>query len=56
VLPEGVRLQSDTILFDTKVALISYGENIHAVVIESSEILQAQRVAFEALWEQSRPY
>jgi regulator of extracellular matrix RemA (YlzA/DUF370 family) len=41
-------------IYDQKLAMISYGRETHAVVIESSEIVETQKALFEVLWESSK--
>jgi hypothetical protein len=41
---------ADTEIYGNKVALISYRENFMGVIIESKEISQMQRSAFELMW------
>lgn len=54
-LPAGVKLKTDMMLFENKVALVSYGKELHAVVIEDSNIVDTQKVLFEILWSSARP-
>jgi len=54
VLPETVKISTDMMIYDNKLAMISYGTEIHAVVIESSEIVQTQKALFELLWQISK--
>lgn len=42
---------SDMEIYDNKVALISYKENFVGVIIESKEICQMMRAAFQVMWE-----
>ncbi len=44
------RFNADTEIYANKVALISYRENFMGVVIESKEINDMQRMAFELMW------
>lgn len=53
-LPTGIRLQTDLVLYDNKLALISYGEQLHAVVIEDSAIVSTHRMMFEILWNTTK--
>lgn len=41
---------ADTEIYGNKIALISYKENFMGVIIESKEINQMQRMAFELMW------
>lgn len=44
------RFNADTEIYANKVALISYRENFIGVIVESKEINQMQRMAFELMW------
>jgi len=44
------RYSADTEIYSNKVALISYRENFMGVIVESKEINQMQRMAFELMW------
>ena len=44
------RFNADMEIYANKVALISYRENFLGVIIESKEINQMQRAAFELMW------
>lgn len=44
------KFDGDIEIYGNKVALISYKENFMGVVIESKEISQMQRLAFEIMW------
>jgi HTH-type transcriptional regulator, sugar sensing transcriptional regulator len=46
----GFKFDGDMEIYGNKVALISYRENFMSVVIESKEISQMQRMAFELMW------
>jgi HTH-type transcriptional regulator, sugar sensing transcriptional regulator len=52
-LPQGLRLKTDMFILDNKLALISYGENLHAVVIEDSSIVDTHKALFEIIWQNS---
>lgn len=52
-LPDAVNLTTDIVLFGNKLALISYGRTLHAVVIESGSIVDTHRQLFEVLWQQA---
>lgn len=45
------RFDADMEIYANKVALISYRENFLGVIIESKEINQMQRAAFELMWK-----
>lgn len=54
-LPAGVKIAIDLLLYDNKVALISYEGELHSLVIEGSAIVDSLRVLFELLWQQGEP-
>lgn len=43
-------LKTDMMMFNNKLALVSYGENPHAVVIEDSSIVETQKMLFDIIW------
>jgi len=45
------QFSADTEIYASKVALISHTENFMGVIIESKEINQMQRMAFELMWD-----
>ena len=50
-LPKGIKLTTDMMIFENKLVLISYGANLHAVVIEDSSIVDTQKALFEIIWK-----
>lgn len=50
-LPDDVQIKTDMIFYGDKLAMISYGSDIHAVVIESSSIVETQKMMFEIIWQ-----
>jgi len=52
-LPKGLGLTTDNMIYGNKFAMISFGQKMHGVVIESREIVQTQRKIFEILWEKA---
>lgn len=54
VLPDWVKISTDLMIFENKLAMISYGTQVHAVVIESTAIVKMQKMMFEMLWEASK--
>lgn len=54
ILPEGMMLETDTMIFDDKVAIISYADTVHGLIIESKAIADTQRLLFEQLWKMSK--
>jgi len=49
-LPEWMHLGTDMVIFGDNLALVSYGKNVHAVVIESSEVASSMKMMFEFMW------
>lgn len=49
-LPESVKLSTDIVLYENKLALVSYDHNIHTVVIEGSGIVSTHKTMFDLLW------
>lgn len=45
---------SDCVIWNNKIALLSYSQGMHGIVIESKEIAQSMSVVFKILWEQAR--
>ncbi len=54
ILPEGIKLETDTMIFDDKVAIISYADTVHGMIIESKAIADTQSILFEQLWKVSK--
>jgi sugar-specific transcriptional regulator TrmB len=54
-LPDWVEFNQDFILFENKLALISYEKDLHTIVIESPGIVQSFRSLFDFMWEKSAP-
>jgi sugar-specific transcriptional regulator TrmB len=52
-LPETVSITTDILLFENKLAMISYGKQLHAIVLEGSAIVDTHRQLFELLWQQT---
>lgn len=50
-LPQNMVFETDNIIYGDKVAMISYGETVHGLVVESKAIAATQRVLFEQLWK-----
>lgn len=49
-LPKEVSISTDMMIYENKLAMISYKGDIHAVVIESSSIVDTQKALFEIIW------
>ena len=49
-LPKGVSFATDNMIWNDKVVMVSYGQDLHAVSIESPEIAQTQKAIFELAW------
>lgn len=45
---------SDCVIWGNKIALLSYGQEMHGIVIESKDMAQSMNVVFRILWEQSK--
>lgn len=54
VLPDYVKISTDLLMYADKLAIISYAEHIHAVVIESKDIINTQKALFEVIWQQAK--
>ena len=51
IVPQATwKFSADTEIYANKVALISHTENFMGVILESKEINQMQRMAFEIMW------
>ena len=51
VLPRGLEFDSDNIICDDRVCMVSYGEkDVSAVVIFSEQLVKTQKILFEQLW------
>jgi sugar-specific transcriptional regulator TrmB len=53
ILPASNPISTDMMIFDNKLVMISYGDDVHAVVIESSAIVASQKAMFEIIWNVS---
>lgn len=51
LLPDRLVFSTDNIIFDDKVAMISYGETVHGLLVESKAIAETQTIIFEELWK-----
>ncbi len=51
---KSFRFKGDMEIYSNKVALISYPENFMGVIIESREIHEMQKAAFELIWDSIR--
>ena len=49
-LPTGVTFSAETYLYDQKIAMLDYNQDIIGVTIESEPISKAQRAIFENSW------
>lgn len=52
-LPLMIKLETDILLFENKLAMISYGKQLHAIVLEGSTIVDTHKQLFELLWHQA---
>jgi len=50
-MPEGMQFETDNVIYGDKVAMISYGETVHGLVVESKAIVETQKQLFEYLWK-----
>lgn len=50
-LPDTLKLGTDMLIYENKLALMSYEGDIHAVVIEGSSIVDTHRQLFEFIWK-----
>lgn len=51
ILPKGVRFDSDNIICEDKIYMVSYGEkDVSAVKIYSKSLVATQKVMFEQVW------
>lgn len=53
-LPATSAIGTDTILYNDRLVMISYTNDFHAVMIESSAIVETQKALFEILWNSSK--
>lgn len=54
ILPEATIFNAETYIYDSKVAILDYNQDIIGIIIESSEVSQAQRAMFETVWAISK--
>ena len=51
ILPKSAKFDSDTIICDDRICMVSYGEKeVSAVVIWNDALVKTQKVMFEELW------
>ena len=50
LLPKDKMIYTDTLIYGNKVAFISYVGHTFGVVIESEDMVQSQKIAFEMMW------
>jgi len=53
-LPKEINISTDMMIFANKLAMISYEDSLHAVVVESSSIVDTQKALFEMIWKQAK--
>jgi len=53
-LSKSIKLENDIIIWNDKVALISYSKELMAVVIESEKTANTHRQLFKVLWKMSK--
>lgn len=54
IMPKGFKFENDFLIYDNKVAQISFKEPIHGYIIESKDIAEAWRSIYKALWTISK--
>lgn len=55
LLPENFEIDTDILLFKDKLILFSFKDNIHAISIEGSAIIDAHWKLFNLLWNATKP-
>ncbi len=50
LLPDGVDFSAETYVYDHKIAMLDYNQDIIGIIIESTQLSMAQRAMFEATW------
>ena len=55
ILPDGIAITTDMMIYGNKLVLVSYGKSTHAVSIESSSIVETHRKLFDITWGSSVP-
>ncbi|HEY4160437.1 MAG TPA: hypothetical protein VGM08_00050 [Candidatus Saccharimonadales bacterium] len=50
ILPKGVTFSAETYVYDHKVAVLDYNQDIIGVIIESEQVAAAHRAMFETAW------
>jgi len=53
-LPPSAKVSTDLLIFENKVALVSYAGDLHAVIIESQGIVETQATMFEFMWNAAK--
>ena len=53
-LPKDTEISIDFMLYENKVALVSYEDDIHTVIIESPGIVKSFRSLFNVMWESAQ--
>jgi sugar-specific transcriptional regulator TrmB len=51
LLPKGIDFSAETYLYDHKVAVLDYNQDIIGIITESQQIAQAQKAMFETAWQ-----
>lgn len=54
-LPDEMRIDTDMLIYEDKLILMSYSGDIHAVMIEGSQIVDTHKKLFELLWAATPP-
>lgn len=50
-LPEGIKFDTDMLIFEHKLILFSYKAAPHAISIEGSSIIDTHKIMFDLLWQ-----
>ena len=53
LLPPGTDFSAETYLYDHKIAMLDYNQDIVGIIIESEQLSNAQRAIFETTWSQA---
>ena len=51
LLPDEVTFSAETYIYDNKVAILDYNQDIMGVIIKSQQIALAHRAMFETAWQ-----
>jgi sugar-specific transcriptional regulator TrmB len=51
LLPQDIEFSAETYLYDHKVAVLDYNQDIIGIITESQQVAEAQRAMFETAWQ-----